>query len=75
MINVCILGNGYEKKLLAQYKEKMYKVFFSCANPDSRRDRGTGITPDSSKMKVLLCELNYVDLYMQGNRLYPGRTV
>lgn len=40
MINVFILGNDYEKKLLAQYKEKMYKVFFSCANPDSRRDSG-----------------------------------
>jgi len=28
MINVLILGSEYEEKLLNQYKEKMYKVFF-----------------------------------------------
>lgn len=28
MINVFILGSDYEEKLLDQYKEKMYKVFF-----------------------------------------------
>lgn len=28
MINVILLGSEYEEKLLVQYKEKMYKVFF-----------------------------------------------
>lgn len=28
IINVAILGSDYEEKLLKQYKEKMYKVFF-----------------------------------------------